>query len=195
MDLNKIGQSFGAGLALGVSVVAFTTFIFLPASYAMNRFVYHPPVMRLLLAIAAGIGSIVSFLILLGVLVSRYINNQAPIHYFGMLPLIQTGSPIEPSGFFAFIFKIINFVIHPLMFYYLDDEDKEGYIATLRHLIVDDKDKDTNKDANADRTVVERLFEESRRVSRLAGSNYSEWANEMDKLSNPCMAMFVGENR
>jgi hypothetical protein len=114
MDTDVIAKAAGAGLATGLTTMLVATIILLPASYMMNRFIYHTPMMRAILGLIAGAGSIFTFIVLVGL---RW-YGWGKSAYFGLLPVLAEGSGSEPEGWTAPLFKLWNVIRHPLIMFY-----------------------------------------------------------------------------
>lgn len=128
MDTTLLAQSLGTGLAAGMVIMAVASIILIPASYMMNRFIYHNAFMRLLIGILSGAGSFFVFLFLI---VKRW-RGWTKAHYFGLIPIFQAGDGTgEDAGKMAFVSKIIRLFAHPLIMFFTSPDDKAGYEAAI----------------------------------------------------------------
>ena len=134
-DTMSLGQSFGNGIAWGLIIVGAVTVMVLPASYVMNKFIYHVWPMRLLLGIFVGAFSVFSFFVIAGMRILDYIK---PVHYFGLLPVISMQSDTM-QGTFAWL---ISLLIHPLQTLI----DRPAYEASIQHFLVEDGSVAVNED-------------------------------------------------
>jgi len=134
MDSATLAKSLGMGFATGISTVSAATLVTLPASYIMNRFIYHGPLMRLVLGGATACFSVFAIVI---VALMLLLGKWKPVHYFGLLPVFPvTENPVMPKGFLAFIFTIFYALIHPITMFYLNDEDEKGFVRTIEPMLV-----------------------------------------------------------
>ena len=169
-----MGIGLGIGLALMTSVTVFT----LPASYMMNKLVYHHPIMRVMAGLIAGIFSIFVFPLVLIMVAS---GNWQSLHYFGLWPTVQTEGPASYTGWLAPFFAITNLIFHPFMMLYTGSaEDKLGYEKAMNGILIE----------KGPGVVNEELFAEARKAGAI--SNYSEWAATVNGLSAGFKAMFGG---
>ena len=61
----NIATAIGTGLGIGIITMLLSAFVFIPASYVMNKYIYHAPAMRVILGILAGSTWFLSFLVIL----------------------------------------------------------------------------------------------------------------------------------
>ena len=193
MDTDKIWKNLVFGIVTGIIVSLTITIICLPMSFAMNRYIYHPPTMRLVLGIFTGLGSIISFAILFIMRISKYIDK--PIQYYGMFPFVGTAE--KPSNFLLYIFYAM---FHPFQTEITGSpEDMKGYADSIKHLLVPETDlKDPTKTKTFDvggqtisvtkGAVSETLMELCREAGRIEKTD--EWSDKMKKLSPACTWMF-----
>ena len=128
MDSTLLAQSLGTGLAAGMVIMAVASVILIPASYMMNRFIYHGTFMRLLIGILSGAGSFFVFLFL----IAKRWQGWSKAHYFGLIPLRQSGDGTGAIvGKMAFVTKIVDLFLHPLTMFYTGPDDKAGYVAAI----------------------------------------------------------------
>ena len=196
MDTDKIWKNLVFGIVTGIIVSLTITSICLPMSFAMNRFIYHPPTMRLVLGIFTGIGSILSFAILLIMRITKYIDK--PIQYYGMFPFVGTAE--KPTNFLLYIFYAM---FHPFQTEITGStEDMNGYKDSIRHLLVPEEDvkkpnmKQTFTIGGQTFDVVKGVVSEPLMVlCRQAGlidsrNNADDWKKQMAALSPACKWMF-----
>lgn len=187
MDYQALQTSLGIGVGVGLSTMVSITAILLPASYALNQFIYHAWPMRVLLAIL----SIMFFFVSAPLLVVRFILGLSkPIHYFGLLPII-TQPPPSITGWWASLFSLFRLLAEP--FYHYNDQgeaDKAGYNVAIKHLLVP-VSTEVKKVGVFDirpGAVCEELFEAIRATGTI--DNYATWSSTVTPLSDPCNAMF-----
>ena len=197
MDSAVLAKSLGAGFATGISTMAIATLICLPASYIMNKFIYHGPVMRLLLG---GLTSLFSIFSMGFILVMIMSGRWKRAHYFGLIPLLKMDTtPIIPPGYMSFVFNLFYFAIHPITMFYVDNEDVKGYIYAVEQLVVS-KDAEVEKKTITIRgearevevtrgAVCEEFFDQT----RYAGSieDKAEWVQEMTMLEDSGIGKFM----
>jgi len=168
MDMNDLGKSFGIGLLVGLLFMFFTTVALLPASYFMNRFVYHSGAMRLLLMVFSIALAPIFFAILI---VGRIFGFLHPTHYFGLFPIILYETPkADVSGWYAWLQKLWIFLLHPLIMFYQGDADKQGFIAAVEMLTGKEDEK----------KVDERLYAAARDAG--AERYLSKWHDGIKKI-------------
>lgn len=184
MDTTLLAQSLGTGLAAGMVIMAVASIILIPASYMMNRFIYHNAFMRLLIGILSGAGSFFVFLFLL---VKRW-NGAPKAHYFGLIPLFKTGDGTgEDSGKMAFFTKIINLFTHPIMMFYETPTDVEGYESAIEYGL-------GLKEKGSAGTVPEDFFEATRKIAAIPKKAAWETAIKSSDLTAAGSALY-GEVR
>ena len=135
MDYSKFGYNLGYGFVIGAVVIIFATIITLPASYVMNRYVYHGTFMRVLLGFIAACGSIFSCIIIFILFVFEYCK---PVHYFGLCPTFLY-TDVNTDSIFSWLFKVLYIVFEPFILFYTPDDIKE-FKKTFQHLILTDKE-------------------------------------------------------
>jgi hypothetical protein len=134
MDSATLAKSLGMGFATGISTVSAATLVTLPASYIMNRFIYHGSLMRLMLGGVTACFSIFGIIIIALMLL---LGKWKPVHYFGLLPVFPvTENPVVPKGYLSFIFTIFYALIHPITMFYINDEDEKGFVNTIEPMLV-----------------------------------------------------------
>jgi hypothetical protein len=185
-----LAASFGSGMALGIATLLITVFTMIPASFVMNRFIYHNWMMRAVLGWIAGTFSLVSFIIMI---VMRVMGGLKKAWYFGLFPLFMTTGPTpEPTGWFAFPLKIFSMFIHPLLMRYDGDNDKQGYAQTIEHMLVPENSGGVMMDLEKNgKTVTKKLyygavyepfFEQAREVAEISG--HKEWSEAIETLAS-----------
>jgi hypothetical protein len=110
MESKEILKSFGKGLGVFGMVAAFV----LPMSLVMNKFIYHPPTMRLILGVLGGLGSIITLGIVKFAEWKRAVGGEggeSKAYYFGLIPLLSS-PPTVPEGWSAFFYR---FIINPAL--------------------------------------------------------------------------------
>lgn len=188
-----VAQSLGAGVAIGLSSIAAITIALLPASWVMNRFIYHTPLMRVILAVLAGLGSFLTFAI---VLIGCATGLLGKPYYFGLLPtFLNRGGEGEPVGFFALLTKFARAIAHPFQMRYIGVEDEKGFEKTVEMMLVPKTGptltvggKELFKGA-----VYEPFFEGARKVgAKVLDSKWREGMNALS-ASGVGQALFLGE--
>lgn len=107
MESKDILKSFGKGLGVFGLVAAFV----LPMSLVMNRFIYHPPTMRVILGILGGLGSIITLAIVKFAEWKNINAGETKAYYFGLFP-IMSSPPTVPEGWTAVFYR---FLINPVL--------------------------------------------------------------------------------
>lgn len=188
MDYQALQTSLGIGVGVGLSTMVSITAILLPASYALNQFIYHAWPMRVLLAIL----SIMFFFVSAPLLVVRFILRLSkPIHYFGLLPII-TQPPPSITGWWASLFSLFRLLAEP--FYHYNDQgeaDKAGYNVAIKHLLVPVNTANTQTVGVFNirpGAVCEELFDAIRATGTI--DDYAKWSEKVTHLSDPCSTMF-----
>ncbi len=132
-----IGSNITFGLTSGIVLALTTAALVLPASYVMNRFVYHTGPMRTLMGIVAAVGSVLSMVILLAYKVyTLSVGTSAYVHYFGLLPVFLR-EPTDGSGGGDSFLKdkvpdyMWNMVRDPVSLFY----DKDAYTESVSSMV------------------------------------------------------------
>jgi hypothetical protein len=138
MDYDSVMDRIGAGFLQGIVVAFVGLAAFLPASYVMNRYIYHKPAMRLFMGFMAALAGVGALTILL--LLRLYNGGSMMIHYFGMLPALPEASPVtsdvKPTWLDWIGVGALQLLGEPLTFYYAGDKkDQDGYAATINTLL------------------------------------------------------------
>ena len=135
MDSHMLAASLGSGFAIGLTTLLVTTFAMVPASYVMNKFIYHGPVMRLTLGLVAGACSFFAFIVLAVLLV---LGRIQPTHYFGLFPVVKTAELSVAPGYLAVLLKILYALYHPFIMFFNPsaDDDVRGYTSAVEALLV-----------------------------------------------------------
>jgi hypothetical protein len=176
---NQFLRSMGIGLGIGLALMTSVTMFTLPASYMMNKLIYHHPIMRMMAGLIAGMFSLFMFPLVLIMVAS---GNWKPLHYFGLWPTIQTEGPASYTGWLAPFFTIMNIVFHPFMMLYTGSaEDKQGYEKAMDGIL---------KDKGSPGVVDEDLFAKARDAGAI--SDYGQWADAVGSLSADFKRMFNG---
>lgn len=139
MDGADLGKALGAGIATGILTLLSITMVVLPASWVMNRFVYHNTLMRILLGVAAASTSVVSFVIVLGGCLLGFLGKP---YYFGLLPTYMSTGNSAPTGWMAPFIRLWNVVSHPLRLSIENQEDRDALKESMKvFLVPDDNDQ------------------------------------------------------
>jgi hypothetical protein len=176
-----VGKRILIGLLLGVGIMMGITAVLLPASYMMNKLIYHQPSMRLMAGIVAGVLSIFSFLALI---VLRIIGVTPQLYYFGLFPIVDVPGQGSYTGWLKIVFTIFSYIFHPFItFYSGSGEDKEGYKAAVENLLV--KEELTEEFAGqkfAKGAVSEAFFEKARAVGTIKDSKWADAINDLTEI-------------
>ena len=165
MDATILAASLGAGLGTGLTIMSIVSILFLPVSYAMNKLIYHSTPMRIVFGLMTFMLPILSFIIMC---VSR-VRQGAPTPYFGLLPTID-GTFDVGEGYFAFVFKLLNIVIHPL----LNTPDPAAYTSVVESFFA----------PPGTPVVSEDLFKDARALGAMKeGSVWETRAKECESLA------------
>jgi hypothetical protein len=180
-------SAIGNGIALGLATVTAITITLLPASYVMNRFSYHTPLMRIIMGIMAAVGSFATFAI---VMIGCATGSFRKPHYFGLLPtLLDMGGPeTAKTGWFAWAKQLVTLIAHPFKLFY----NEEGYVANIESLLVPKKDGPTAPIANPlveggpDKIYKGAVYEQFFKAARAAGAieNHGKWVARMTELED-----------
>ena len=179
-----VASAIGNGIALGLATVTAITITLLPASYVMNRFSYHTPLMRIIMGIIAAIGSFATFAI---IMIGCATGSFRKPHYFGLLPTLldMGGDKTDPTGWFAWAQKLVTALAHPFKLVY----NEAGYVANIESLLVPAKRESfpitspliEGGSANIYKgAVYEPFFELARTVG--AEQNHGKWVTKMEEL-------------
>lgn len=174
---NQFLRSMGIGLGIGLAIMTIVTVFTLPASYMMNKLIYHHPIMRLMAGIIAASFSIFTFPLVLIMVAS---GNWQSLHYFGLWPIVQTEGPASYTGWLAPFFTFINTIFHPFMMFYANGEDRAGYEKAMNGILVE----------KGPGVVDEDLFAKARDAGAI--SAYGPWADAVGSLSADFKKMFGG---
>ena len=182
-----VGKRILIGLLLGVGIMMGITAVLLPASYMMNKLIYHQPSMRFMAGIVAGVLSIFSFLALI---VLRIIGVTPQLYYFGLFPIVDIPGQGSYTGWLKIVFTIFSYIFHPFItFYSGSGEDKEGYKAAVENLLV--KGEPTEEFAGqkfAKGAVSEAFFEKARAAGSIKDAG--EWMDKMNGLTETGKKIF-----
>jgi hypothetical protein len=157
MDGGRIAATIGAGLASGIVMLAGIHSTALPFSYMMNRYIYHGPLMRIVAGIIGTVLTVPMFIFLLlnaltfgtlGSFLESYVPKQ---HYFGLFPLINTGS-LSEAWQTSTLLKIVLSVINGITMIW----DEGAYIDSIKRVFTLGSKKGV---------VNEAVFEEARALA------------------------------
>lgn len=176
MDAGKIAAHFGASLASGLITTFAIMTVALPASFMMNRYIYHHWIMRLAMGAVGGIMGFGAFVILMGLLLSSKIE---PAHYFGLFPVKDLSTGIS-SGWVmpTFLGWFLNPLLHPFQMYW----DEPAYETAVEALLA----------KKGDAVVNEGLFRMAREAAAMGAdkpakgerpADWSSWSQTMSKLA------------
>jgi hypothetical protein len=117
-----------------------------------------------------------------------------PVHYFGLIPIIKTGDPVEPTGYFAFILKFITIILHPFYMFY-GGGDVEGYKETISQCLVSEGLPTMDAVLNGNPVTVTKgaVCEELFEAARAAGSekDHALWENKMAEMQASGISSFI----
>lgn len=185
--LTNIGIRICIGILLGVGIMMAITAVLLPASYMMNKLIYHHPSMRFMAGIVAGVLSIVAFLALIAM---RLFGVAPQVYYFGLFPIVDIPGQGSYTGWLAIVFTIFSYIFHPFItFYSGSGEDKAGYKAAIENLLV--KGEPTEEFAGqkfAKGAVCEAFFEKARTAGTY--SDVRTWTDAMNDLTDTGKKIF-----
>jgi hypothetical protein len=176
MDAGKIAAHFGASLASGLIVTFAITTVILPASFMMNRYIYHHWLMRLTMGAVGGFMGFGAFVILMGLILSGKIGKA---HYFGLFPVKDLSTGIS-SGWVmpAFLGWILNPLLHPFQMYW----DEPAYATAVEALLA----------KKGDAVVNEEVFKLAREAAAMGADKpakgeesavWTSWAQFMKKIA------------
>lgn len=189
MDSHILAASLGSGFAIGLTTLLMSTFVMVPASYVMNKFIYHGPVMRLTLGLVAGACSFFAFLVIAALLV---LGKIQPTHYFGLFPVVKTAELSVAPGYLAFLLKILYALYHPFIMFFNGSTDVRGYTSAVEALLV--KGTPVTKAGPMGvpvqvlkGAVCEEFFEAARR----AGTMTTNWEGYMRELEESGVGQLI----
>jgi len=164
----------------------------LPASYLMNTFAYHHWSIRLLLMLPLFLPFIITainlwlyspllipwslIMLVPNLLLLFTVGFWKRAHYYGLFPLYEaTGSPIEPTGFWAWLFKFFLLLIHPVVMV----TDTTAITKSLGSIIIEDADRGTGTKIDGKTYYPGIVSEDLTRAAMTAGSKGGNAWNEM----------------
>jgi len=169
MDTTRLASSLGAGFATGLSTLLIAVILLMPLSYVMNKFIYHSVPMRLVLGFITFILPVLAFIAMIVIRV----REGSPIHYFGLIPVSTAGAFTLDNPYFSFIDKIVNTLLHPLLWSKQDPIDADGYTKAIGSLLAKPGEPVVS-------TEIMQLFKESRALAGVSDINV--WKTKMDAL-------------
>ncbi len=183
---NPYGDSIINGLTTGLSTMLVLTLVLLPISYVMNTYIYHSGAMRLVLGIIAGVGSILSVLVLFGARIGM--GSAFPkAHYFGLMPLKQDAGLPGPWAYFDLVRRTINMFLDPFNTAITDATDINAFKGSIEKLLVKELPEPIKKVLPGageitvrPGVVSEEFFEAAREVGEIV--DYEGWKREMRSL-------------
>jgi hypothetical protein len=205
MDGADLGKALGAGVAVGILTLLSITVVVLPASWVMNRFVYHNTLMRILLGVATASMSVVSFVIVLGGCLLGFLNKP---YYFGLLPTFMATGDTAPTGWMAPFIRVWNAFSHPLQLTIKGEQDHTALVESMKVFLVKEEDSDkmdVDQQGLAEGTlkrysgmgpnlpivqgaVCEPFFEAARRAG---AAPEGKWRRAMEDLSKSGVGQFL----
>ena len=193
MDSALLAKALGIGFATGISTMLFATLTLLPASYMMNRFIHHGPLMRALLGWLTGAFSILSMVIITVMVLT---GKWGKAHYFGLAPLfLATETPGQVEGYMAFFFTIFYAFMHPFTMFYTGRDDETGYIKTVQQMLVpeDTESKHFTLDGVDLKVYKGAVCEPYSKATRFAGTidRPTEWVRQMTTLETSGIGDYI----
>lgn len=193
MDSALLAKALGIGFATGISTMLFATLTILPASYVMNRFIHHGPLMRVMLGGATGIFSLVSMVIIAVMVLT---GKWEKAHYFGLAPVyLATETPGQVEGYLAFFFTLFYIFMHPFTMFYVGRDDETGYNKTVQQMLVPESTESKNFTlAGVDLKVYKgAVCEPFSKATRFAGTieRPAEWVREMTTLQSTGIGDYI----
>lgn len=157
--LKRVGIAAGVAIATSFSTLIVLTIISLPASYMMNRIIYHHWGMRLLVGLAT---VPMSFFIFVALVVLRVLGVWNKVHYFGFFPIANAVSFENSGSIVDFLYSIYLQIINPITYTGDKGEFAKG-IENAMNLLP----------RGSPGAVNEELFEKARQIAGMAGSDWS----------------------
>lgn len=148
--MNQWVNVFISSLVYGLSLSLIAAFVFIPASYVGNRFIYHSRWMRVVLIGAASVGSVLLFLMMI---MGKFFGLHS-VHYLGLLPLMSTTGN-----------SLIDYFVRPLL---QVDTDPLHVRASYEGLLLIPTEKGSEK------AVPEELYQRGRELAAIP--KLEDWA-------------------
>lgn len=184
MDAQALGTAVGFGLVTGITVMTGITLMFLPASWVMNKFIYHSNGMRVILGLIAAAGSIISLAI---ILFGRVFGNFKKIHYFSLLPMYAGGPPSTLGDLLSFRANVVDVVTNPVRFEF----NKDAIVDALQGFLVDTSGGPITVGTGTGvpkqiyaGAVDEEFFEAARAAAAMPIKETGKWKDAMTHLTN-----------
>jgi hypothetical protein len=177
MDWNALG----AGLGFGLVIAAVPIIVYLPASYVMNRYIYHHWSLRFLMGLTIGLLPVVS---LLAVACMR-IFSWGPASFFGLIPLVDADSMELPGGYFTILYRIFYALIEPFASY--AHAEPNAYTEAIQPLLVSEDSPSNN--GVFQQAVPESFFKDARKAGKIADK--AEWEAFMTKLEQSGVGKYI----
>lgn len=181
----KLGRAVWVSFVSGLTIVLGIASAVIPASYVMNRFIYHSGPMRTILGFIAS-NPIIFVVVLVGRLFDSVTGaglGKSP--YLGILPIFEA-EPVgeEEGGYFTMFKKMWAAITEPLRWSY----DQGKYEHAVEHLLLPAGSKSTNVDLGGGKVVPVYnggVCPEFLALARRAGGlSTRDWATEMDRLES-----------
>lgn len=187
MESKEILKSFGKGLGVFGMIAAFV----LPTSLVMNKFIYHPPTMRLILGVLGGLGSIITLAIVKFAEWKNMSAGETKAYYFGLFPLISS-PPTVPEGWTAIFYR---FIINPVLSIFRANIYGTEDVASLRTAVEQgygllptpppETVKQTILLGNTISYTTDAVCEEAIAAAQKAGQvNPAKWGRVMDAIES-----------
>jgi len=193
MDSHILASSLGAGFAIGLATMLVATFTAIPASYVMNKFIYHGPVMRLMMGLIAGACSFFAFLVIAVLLM---MGKVQPTHYFGLFPVVKAADTSAVPGYLAFLLNIFYIFYHPFIMFFNKPEDStesrnddyKGYVNAVEAIVVKgtpvtlkvpSEEGDPKEVSVLKGAVCEEFFEAARKAAFLQKDKWGTYMGEL----------------
>ncbi len=186
----RVGLAFGSSIASSLLIVLAITFITLPVSYIVNRYIYHTWTMRVILGYVA---LVVWPTAMLALTVLRVLGKIDKVNYFGQFPLVMVGEQPSSSGWLlprlgAFLHGTL---LQPLNLYW----DKVAYDATIEPLLL--------PEGSEGPAVNEAWNKEARRIAEIPAdekqtdtepAKWPSWVENYCKLAKEIRDSIIAEN-
>ena len=129
-----LAVNFGLGIAAGLCILSISSLLLIPASYSMNRFIYHSAPMRIII----GLLSLPLFIVLVPMV---WFEQIPKVPYFGLFPArsppATTG--LKSGSYFASVFNLIELFLDPFNTYNV----KADYLKLIDHMLVKEGEAQT----------------------------------------------------
>jgi hypothetical protein len=177
MDWNALG----AGIGIGLVIASIPILIFLPASYVMNRYIYHHWALRFLMGLVVGCLPVIS---LIAVACMR-IFAWGPATFFGLMPLYDAENMELPGGYLTFLYRIFYALMEPFASY--ASTNPTAYKEAIQPLLVSEDSPSNN--GVFQQAVPESFFQDARKAGTIADK--TEWTAFMKRLEESGVGKYI----